>query len=101
MLCKRVYEPVSCILQYELIFIERMRHQLIWNRTINTTGRIGRNISMDLHIEHLKRDLKSAISHLSSNVTETNIDRLGKSLRKLLYYVPTEFDRKWKQLRGI
>ena len=56
---------------------------------------------MDLHIEHLKRDLKSAISHLSSNVTETNIDRLGKSLRKLLYYVPTEFDRKWKQLRGI
>lgn len=82
---KRKYavQAATLILQYEVIFTERMRNQLIWNRTINTTGRIGRNISMDLHMEHLNRDLKSAISHLSSNVTKTNIDRLGKSLQKL------------------
>ena len=82
---KRKYavQAATLILQYEVIFTERMRNQLIWNRTINTTGQIGRNISMDLHMEHLNRDLKSAISHLSSNVTKTNIDRLGKSLQKL------------------
>lgn len=76
-------QAATLILQYEVIFTERMRNQLIWKRTINTTGQIGRNISMDLHMEHLNRDLKSAIRHLSSNVTKTNIDRLGKSLQKL------------------
>ena len=34
-------------------------------------------------MEHLNRDLKSAIGHLSSNVNKLTIDRIGKSLHKL------------------
>ena len=36
--------------------------RLIFNRFINTSGHPGRNISCDLHIEHLNRELKNCIN---------------------------------------
>ena len=91
---KRKYavQAVTLLFQYEFFFTERMKHQLLWNRTINATGRIGHNIPMDLHMEHLNRNLKSAISHLSSNVSKSTISRLGKSMKKL-EAVTSNYDR--------
>ena len=80
---KYAIQAATLLFQYHYQFTDRMKEQLIWSRTINTSGRMGRNIPMDLHMEHLNRDLKSAIGHLSSNVNEVTIDRIGKSLRKL------------------
>ena len=57
---------------------EWMRNQLLWSRTINTSGQRGRKIPLDLHMEHLNRDLKGAIGHLTSNVNKTAIDRIAK-----------------------
>lgn len=83
---KRKYaiQASTLLFQYYVIFSERMKHQLLWSRTVNTHGRPGRNIPMDLHMEHLNRELKDAICHLSSNVNDTTIQRIGMCLRKLI-----------------
>lgn len=83
---KRKYaiQAATLLLQNYYVFTERMRNQLLYSRTINVHGRPGKNIPMDLHMEHLNRELKEGMRHLSSNVNETSVIRLGKSLRKLI-----------------
>ena len=54
----------SCILS------ERMSHLLVWNRTVNNHGGKGRNISLDLRLEHLNNLLKEMLRCLDVNVTE-------------------------------
>lgn len=82
---KRKYAiQAATLLLQNYVFTERMRNQLLYSRTINVHGRPGKNIPMDLHMEHLNRELKEGMRHLSSNVNETSVIRLGKSLRKLI-----------------
>lgn len=83
---KRKYaiQASTLLLQYYFIFSERMKKQLLWSRTVNRSGRPGRNIPMDLEMEHLNRELKGAISNLHSNVNENSIARIGRSLKKLV-----------------
>lgn len=82
---KRKYavQAATLLIQYHFIFTERMKQQLMWSRTINTSSRKGKNIPMDLHMEHLNRDLKGAIGHLSSNINKATIDRIAQSLYKV------------------
>ena len=56
------------------------RGQLLWSRTINTHGRIGCNVPMDLHMEHLNRRLKHILRALGSNITQTAITRASRSI---------------------
>ena len=81
---KYAIQALTMLAQYHFIFNDRMKHQLLWSRTINVHGRPGKNIPMDLHMEHLNRQLKNSISHLGSNVTDTTIQRVGLCLRKLM-----------------
>lgn len=74
-------EAFTMLAQYHFLFSERMRMQLIWSRTVNVHGRPGRNISCDLHNEHLNRELKESISGLGANITDRAIQRIGTSLR--------------------
>ena len=43
-------------------------------------GRPGKNISCDLHMEHLNWECKTSIAGLGVNVTDYAIQRVGKSL---------------------
>ena len=43
-------------------------------------GLPGRNISCDLHNEHLNRECKNSISGLGSNITDKAIECIGRSL---------------------
>lgn len=52
--------------------------QLVWCRTVNTTGRAGHNIPCDLFVEHLNRLCKDMINGMGSNKTEKSITRIGK-----------------------
>ena len=56
---------------------------LIWERFINTQGLPGRNISMDLHLEHLNKFLKDLLKDLGNNMNEINADRVSKSMNNL------------------
>ena len=49
----------------------QLSSQLIWSRTANTHGLPGRNIPVDLQIEHLNRVAKECIAHLGAGKTES------------------------------
>ena len=57
--------------------------QLIWSHCINTHGVKGRNISFDLHLEHLNCLCKDSIKGLQANKTKEAIVRNGKVLGTL------------------
>ena len=73
-------EAFTLLAQYHYLFSPRMAAQLAWSRTINTHGRPGKNIPCDLHLEHLNRQVKSALGGLCSNVTDQSVTRIGKSI---------------------
>lgn len=74
------FEAFNLLAQYHFLLPPRMAEQLIWNRTVNIHGRAGKNVSCDLHMEHLNRDAKNAITGLGSNITEEAVKRVGKSI---------------------
>lgn len=53
---------------------------MLWGRFVNHEGKIGGNISCDLHMEHLNRLVKDAMSHLGANKTPIAILRTGNAL---------------------
>ena len=74
-------EAFTWLAQYNFIFSERMRQQLLWSRTINVRGQQGKNIPCYLHMEQLNCELKGSIGGLGANITENAIQHVGKSLR--------------------
>lgn len=76
-------EAFTLLFQQKYLFSPRMVAQLTWNRTVNTHGRCGKNISCDLHLEHLNREVKNAFGGLSSNITDQSVKRIGKSIKGL------------------
>ena len=69
----------------------RQAKQLLWSRCINTAGRPGKNVPMDIHMEHLNRACKDAICGLGANKTPKAIQRIGKCIG-ILKAVTDNFD---------
>lgn len=76
-------EAFSLLAHYQFIFGERLKRQLLWSRTINMHGKPGKNIPMDLFMEHLNRNFKDSISQLGSNLMDSTLQRTGKALKPL------------------
>ena len=55
--------------------------QLVWNRTVNNRGGEGRNISLDLRLEHLVYLLKELLANLGVNLTVPAAERCSKVLK--------------------
>ena len=51
-----------------------------WKRTVNTTGHIGKNVPVDLHMEHLNRRLKMMIRGLGANASPNTVKCASKAL---------------------
>lgn len=73
-------EAFHLLAQYKFILTSCMATQLKWSRAVNTLGRPGKNMSCDLPMEHLNRIVKSSMSELRSNITDSSILRMGRSL---------------------
>lgn len=84
-------EALNLLCQHQYRLSPRQSAELIWSRFINVHGIAGRNISNDLHMEHLNRILKGAIGNLGVNKTEAAI-RVGNALGTLSP-VLDQFDR--------
>ena len=54
-------EAFTMLSQYYFILSPQLAEQLKWSRFINNHGTCGKNISMDLHMEHLNRLCQTAI----------------------------------------
>lgn len=61
-----------------------MAMQLKWSRTINVHGRPGKNIAADLHMEHLNRECKEALSGLGANITDHAVHRVGLCIGRMV-----------------
>ena len=76
-------EAFTLLAQEKYLMSPRMSMQLKWSRTINVHGRAGKNIPADLHMEHLNRVCKGAISGLGANVTDNSIQRVEKCIGRI------------------
>jgi L1 cell adhesion molecule like protein len=88
---KYVSEAVHLISAIEATASERISQEIIWCRTVNTCGGLGRNIPIDLFLEHLNRNLKDIVNGLGPNLSENTIIQAGKSL-KCLQNITVHFD---------
>lgn len=64
--------------------LEHIAHQLTWSRVVNTSGGKGKNVPLDLHMEHLNRTVKDHIANLGANIAEKSILQCGESLKWLI-----------------
>jgi len=65
-------EAIVLLSHYHCLLSQRKAAQLKWSRFVNTIGRQGKNVSCDLHLEHLNRTLKGLITDIGSNVSGKN-----------------------------
>ena len=73
-------EALNLLTQYYYTLPPRYAEQMLWGRFVNSQGGPGQNISADLHMEHLNRLLKDAMTHLGANKTPQAIVRASKAL---------------------
>ena len=57
----------------------RDSERLTWNRTVNNTGGMGRNVALDLDVEHSINYLKQCMKNLGPIVTEQSVSRICKA----------------------
>ena len=84
-------EAFTMLYSHAFLFSPCQADQLLWCRFVNTTGRPGKNIAMDLHMEHLNRVCKDAIRSLGANKSPKAIQRIGKCI-SVLKSVADNFD---------
>ena len=86
------FESLNLLAQYYYTLPPQLAEQMLWGRFINTHGRIGKNFSCDLHMEHLNHMCKDAVNHLGANKIPQAIVRVGKALGPLTDILE-QFDR--------
>ena len=77
-------EAFNLLFQYEYVFTPRMKQQLLWDRTVNIHGRQGKNVPMDLHMEHINRACKEAMGNVGSSIGDSTVECIGRSIHGLM-----------------
>lgn len=85
-------EAHTLLSQYFVTLPPCLAEQLKWSRFVNCHGISGHNISCDLHIEHMNRQIKTAIEGLAANKSKKAIVRTGKCIG-VLSMALEEFDK--------
>ena len=89
-------EAFTLLAQYEYMLSPRMAMQLKWSRTVNVHGRRGKNVAGDLHMEHLNRECKNALSGLGANINDHSVQRVGKCIGRMQTIL-----HKYDQVNGV
>ena len=71
-------EALTLLTQCFATLPPNLAEQVKWSRFVNVHGQPGRNISCDLHMEHLNRLVKTAIEGLGANKTEKTNCKSGE-----------------------
>ncbi len=79
-------ETLTLLLQCNVFLPPNLVEQIKWSRFINVHGHLGRNISCDLHVEHLNRVVKSSMKYwvLTSQRRQVRVGRCVGKLIKML-----------------
>lgn len=76
-------EAANLLIQKSYSLSPRLSAQLIWSRFVNVHGRPGKNVPVDLHMEHLNKIAKCNIRFCGSNVNAKSISRIGRAIGTL------------------
>ena len=63
-------EAFTLLVQYHFLLPPMLAERLKWERFVNCHAARGKNISMDLHMEHLNGLCKTSIQGLGANKSE-------------------------------
>lgn len=74
------YSTFLLTVQLNATFSPQVAHSVKWNRFWNNRGGMGRNIPLDLHLEHLNGFLKSFLKGLGPNLNEVSAARISRSI---------------------
>ncbi|KAK7939596.1 hypothetical protein WMY93_002922 [Mugilogobius chulae] len=74
------YSTFLLTVQVNATLSPSLAHSIKWNRFWNGQGGQGRNIPLDLHLEHLNNFLKSFLKRSGPNITEQAANRVSKAL---------------------
>ena len=77
---KYAYVTLLLLVRVHAILNQSEAFSLMSNRFCNTSGRIGRNIPLDLRLEHLNNLLKACLKALGANVNEESAQRIAAAL---------------------
>lgn len=80
---KYCLEALRLQLQVNVVLSPNLAHQIMWHRTVNTKGGLGKNIPCDLYNEHVNKLIKYIIQNMGSNLTETSLQRAVRSISTL------------------
>ena len=79
---KYALEGFYLLAQIKALLPRRLAEEVTWNRFVNNSaGVLGRNISLDFHMEHMNRTYKEQMLRMGSNVTSKTLDALGQAFR--------------------
>ena len=70
-------EALYLLLQVYSLLPPDEAHSLVWNRTVNNKGGPGKNVALDVDLEHDNKDLKQPIKNLGPNVTVDAVTRIS------------------------
>ena len=79
---KYALEALYLLLQVYSLLPPAEAHSLVWNRTVKNKGGPGKNVAIDLDLEHDNNDLKQPIKNLGPNVTEDAVRRISNGQQK-------------------
>ena len=79
---KYALEALYLLLQVYSLLPPAEAHSLVWNRTVNNEGGPGKNVAIDLDLEHDNNDLKQLIKNLGPNITEDAVRRISNGQPK-------------------
>ena len=70
---------LECLYQFFLVYAvlsPRDGERFKWNRSVNNSGTVGKNIPLDLDVEHSNNYLKQAMKNLGPNLREKAVLRI-------------------------
>ena len=89
----------ECLYQFFMVFAilsPRESECFIWNRTINNSGGHGKNISLDLNVEHSNNYIKQAVKNVRPNLTDKAVNCIcypEKGVKSLLAQIDESIER--------
>lgn len=99
---KYSYVTLLLLVRVYSLLSETQAFSLKWNRFCNTSAKIGKNIPLDLRLEHLNNLLKACLKALGANLNETSAKRVAASLNGIeLVMQSVDEDCKFKPVSKI
>ena len=77
---KYAVEALYLQLQQQALLSPRQAYRQRWNRSVNNRGGKGKNVPLDLDVEHDNNAVKEAIRRLGPNITNSTVQRSAQML---------------------